>query len=413
MAVVGGASLAAACTESLDGGAACPALCPSQGESFRDTTLDAIVFDTTITGFPTLGLSPLLLLANRPDTLVTRAVIRFDELTRSYSPNKTGAIDSISLVDSVFLTLPLDSSGRLGTTPVTIDVFDVDTTSSDSVSAVVSSLFRPDRRIGSISVIPSLTGDSLHIPLSKKVLETKLATQARLRVGLQISGGSGQLRIVAYSFSSAAPTLRYDASTDTVYSPIMVKPNTAIAGVTLDQNLAYQLYTIVVEGSTPPAGDRLVVGGYPASRSYLRFRVPALITDSSTIVRAELVLTQEASSFGSANDSVAILALVPTTTDAVKDLRRILDMSAEGSFAAIDSTRFLPAASGPRALNVLTLVRTWRTLPPEVPRALAFRINREGAQASEIRFYSSKAPLASMRPRLRLTYLPRSEFVLP
>lgn len=412
-AVLSAVTFAAACSESLDGGAACPALCPTQGESFRDTTLNAVVLDTTVTGFPTLGLSALMLLANRPDTIVTRAVLRFDELNRSYYPNKGDLMDTISAVDSVFLKLPLDSTGRLGTTPVTINVFDVDTTQSDSVTSVVSSLFRPDRRIGSITVIPSLTGDTLRVPLSKTVIAKKIVDLERLRVGLEMTGGVGQLRLVAFRFSSSAPILEYDASTDTVYAPITVLPKTSIPGVTVDQNLAYQSYTMIVQGSPPPAGDQLVAGGYPASRFYLRFQIPAYITDSSTIVRAELLLTQRPSMFGAAHDSVAMVALVPATTDAVTDLRRVLDMSAEGSFAAIDSIRFLPADSGAKVINVLTLVRTWRTLPTQVPRALAFRINREGAQASELRFFSSRAPLMSLRPRLRITYLPRSEFALP
>jgi hypothetical protein len=63
-------------------------------------------------------------------------------------------------------------------------------------------------------------------------------------------------------------------------------------------------------------------------------------------------------------------------------------------------------------VNVLALARTWRTLPPNVPRAIAFKIGLEGAQPAELRFYSSEAPV-NLRPRLRITYLPRSEFVLP
>lgn len=404
---------AAACGESLDGGAACPSLCPSQTQNFRDTTFEAVMLDTSVSGFPSLGLSPMVLLANHPDTLVTRAVIRFDALVTAFLPNGTGTLDSVTTVDSVFLKLPLDSTGRGGTGAVTIEAFDVDTVGRDTVSAVVASLFRPDRRIGAITVTPSLTTDTLRIPLSRAVLAQKIADKLPLRVGLRMTGGSGQLRLMAFVNDVGAPTLHYDAASDTSYRDIAVATSASLGNAITDVNLAYQVYSLVDKGSPSLGPDVLAVGGFPAYRSYLRFRIPAVIVDSSTIVRAELLLTQRPSAFANTGDSVAIVALVPTTTQSVTDMRRVLDLSASGIFAAIDSTRLVPRDSGVKVINVLTLARTWKVLPNDVPRALAFRINREGSQASELRFFNSKASTPSLRPRLRITYLPRSEFALP
>jgi hypothetical protein len=172
------------------------------------------------------------------------------------------------------------------------------------------------------------------------------------------------------------------------------------------------VYALVDRGSAAPDASTLIVGGYPAYRSYLRFSVPKSITDSSTIVRAEVLLTQRRSTFASAKDTVTIVPLVPTTTTAITDLRRILDLAADGSFASLDTARLVPSDSGLRALNVLSMARTWSTLPADVPRALAFRIGIEGAQPAELRFFSSKAA-ASLRPRLRITYQPRVEFAIP
>ena len=403
---------AAACTESLDGGAACPSLCPSKAESFRDTIVDAVVLDTSLGGYPTLGLSPFILIANRPDTVVTNAVIRFDVLPTVFSPNKGATVDSITAVDSVFLRFPLDSTGRRGTAPVTLEVYDVDTTASDTVTAVVRSLFRPDRRIGSLVVTPSAIGDSLRIPFSKSALAAKIAAKGRLRLGVRMRGGSGQLRTVAFVAGAGAPTVVFDPSTDTTYAPQQISPSTIVPNATADVELAYTVYMISDLASPPPGAGTLLVGGFPAYRSYLRFNVPARITDSSTIVRAEVLLTQQASTFGNAAESVGLFALVPTTTNLVTDLRRILDLAAAGSFAGVDSSALVPSSAGVRAVNVLALARTWRTLPPDVPRAIAFKIGLEGSQPSELRFYSSEAP-AALRPRLRITYLPRSEFVLP
>ncbi len=412
LALVAAAVGAAACTESLEGGGACPSLCPSGQESFRDTTFSATVIDTSLSGFPSLGLSALMLVANRPDTVVSRGVLRFDVLPSTFQRNRTGATDSIRTIDSVFLRLPLDSTGRRGLEPVTIEAFDVDTTQNDSVAAVVRSLFRTDRRLGSQTFVPATTGDSLRIPLSPTIVQAKIASRSRLRIGLRITGGSGQIRVVAFVQGRSAPTVTFDPTTDTTFAPLFVSPNTSVPELTADAELAFQAFTLIDTGSPDLAGSNLVIGGFPAARSFLSFDVPLRITDSSTIVRAELLLTQLPSVFGTQTDSAYIVPLIPTATSAVTDLRRILDLSAEARFARLDSLRFLPSASGERSLNILPLVRTWPLLPASIPRAIAFRINLEGAQPIELRFHSSEA-LASLRPRLRITYLPRTEFALP
>ncbi len=404
-------AVAAACTENLEGGAACPSLCPEQSEQFRDTIIEAVALDTSLGGFPPLGLASNLVLANRPDTLVTRAVMRFDQLITAFSPNGGSAIDSITTVDSVFLKVPLDTTGRRGAAPIAVQVYDVDTTANDSTTSVVRSLFRADRLIGQLTVTPNTTGDTLRIPLSRTVMQAKIAAKGRLRVGLRLSG-PGQLRLRAFTLGIGSSTLQYDAASDTLYRPIIITAGTTISGAPSDVNLAYSVYAITDVGSPPPGPNTLVVGGYPAYRSYLRFNVPLRISDSSTIVRADLLLTQRPSRFTNAADTVAVFPLVPTTTVDVTDLRRVLDLAAEGTLAGLDTTRLVPRDSGQKALNVLGLARTWRSLPTNVPRALALRIGLEGAQPAELRFFSRTAP-AALRPKLRITYLPKSEFVLP
>ena len=403
---------ASACTETFSGGDACPSLCPSKPTAFKDTIVDAVILDTTLGGYPELGLSATLLLANRPDTLVTRGVLRFDVLPSTYLPNKTGAAEGITTVDSVVLVLPLDTTGWKGSAPVTIEAFDVDTTQNDSSRIVVSSLFRADRLLGSVVVTPSTQGDSLRIPISGSVLAAKIAASARLRVGLRMSGGNGQLRIIAFALGAGAPYLRFDPSTDTTYAPAVVSLSTSIELATTDVNLAYLIYGLVDKGSAVPDATTLVIGGFPAYRTYLRFTLPKSISDSSTIVRAEVLLTQRRSTFANFADTVSVLPLVPTTTSTISDIRRILDLSADGAFAALDSTRLVPSDSGVRSINVLSLARSWGSLPADVPRAIAFRIGLEGAQPAELRFFSSEAP-AALRPRLRITYLPRTESAIP
>jgi hypothetical protein len=338
--------------------------------------------------------------------------MRFDVLTTAYAPNRTGAVDSITTVDSVFLKIPLDTTGRRGTGPVTIEAYDVDTTVSDTVPAVLRSLFRADRFIGSLSLTPSTTGDTIRVPLSKTVLAAKIAAKKRLRVGLRMVGGAGQLRLRAFTLGISATTLQYDPTTDTTYAPAVVTAQTTLPGGSEDVNIAYSTYGLIDVGSQAPGVGTLVVGGLPSYRTYMRFNLPLRITDSSTIVRADLVLTQQRSRFGNAGDTVAVYPLVPNATSEVSDLRRAIDLAAEGRLIGMDTTLLVPSDSGQKVFNVLTLARSWRTLAKSVPRALALRIGFEGAQPAELRFFSAEAP-AALRPKLRITFLPKSEFVLP
>jgi hypothetical protein len=158
-----------------------------------------------------------------------------------FSANKGAAVDSITAVDSVFLRFPLDSTGRRGSTPVTLEVYDVDTTASDSVAAVVQSLFRADRKIGSLVVTPSAIGDSIRIPFSKTVMAAKIAAKGRLRLGVRMRGGSGQLRAVAFVAGAGAPTVVFDPSTDTTYAPQQISPSTIVPNTTAVVELAYSV----------------------------------------------------------------------------------------------------------------------------------------------------------------------------
>jgi hypothetical protein len=68
---------------------------------------------------------------------------------------------------------------------------------------------------------------------------------------------------------------------------------------------------------------------------------------------------------------------------------------------------------GTREFQVLGFVRNWRgTDPATTPRALALNSGREGISGRLVDFFSMEAPLA-VRPRLRITYLPRREEGLP
>lgn len=407
---------AAACTESIEGGgAACPLLCPSVPNSFRDTIIEAVVLDTTISGFPTLGLSPSLLLASRGDTIETRGVIRFDVLPTSFTPNNSGETATITTVDSTFLRIVIDSTGAKGRSQVVLEAYDVDTTETNPSAATVMSLFRADRLIGSLPLTTVAARDTIRIPISNAVLQQKLAAHARLRIGLRISGAtSAQLRIVAFSAGLASPLLSFDPSTDTSYIARGISPSTTFGGVTGEELLAASVSMLLVKGTPDAGAQTLSVGGLPGRRSYLRFNIPSAILDSSTIVRADLLLTQRGYASADPRDTIAVVPLIGVSSSLVTDLRRAMELAAPGLFTnpPLDSLLLVPSDSGVRSVDVLGVVRTWAALPANVYRALVLRSSHEGSEPGEARFYSIEAP-AGLRPRMRVTYLPRVDRALP
>ena len=409
------AVLVTACTDKINGGAACPDLCPTQPNAFRDTTINAVELDTTISGFPTFGLSTTILLANRPDTVESSAVVRYDVLPTAFTPNNTGDTVTITAVDSVYLRVVIDSTGARGAAQVQLQAFDVDTTDTSPSSAVIRSLFRPDRLIGSVPITTVAARDTVRIPILKSVLQKKITEKSRLRIGLRLAGvTSAQIRIVQQRSGFASPLLTFDPSTDTTYLPQRVSPNTTFGGTASEQLLAAAVSSLLIKGTPDAGAQTLTVGGLPSRRSYLRFNVPSNIVDSSTIVRAELILTQRPVRGIDPKDTIAVVPLIGVSSVLVTDIRRAMELAAPGLFTSptLDSLLVFPSDSGPKTLNVLGVVRNWAALPATVYRALVLRSSHEGSEPAEARFYSIEAPL-SLRPRIRITYLPRVDRALP
>jgi hypothetical protein len=415
-------AVAAGCTERIESGAACPELCPTENVPVSDTTLDAVVFDSVLSGYPGPGEHTLFLLAGqpRPDTLDVRGVVRFDSLPARYFP--TGAADSVQItqVDSGFITLHIDTASTLLTQAATISAYDVDTVgvANDTSAAVINRLFRPDRLIGAVTIQPGgLTADSLRVPISNAAIAAKARDTLKLRIGLRIAS-TAPVRLRVVSSQGGAQTnpvrLSFDpkSATDTTYSPIVLGPSSSTPTGDAESALGFRDFTVVAAGTVPSFGTDLVVGGLPARRTFLRFSVPSRFIDSATIVRATLLLNQRPVPGASAADTVELTTDIVVADQTVTDLRRSIDLSAAGAGFGVDSLRISPADSGLRSLGLVNLVRSWRAFPATTQRAIVLRARLEGAQVSALRFISAEGS-STLRPRVRISYIPRTEFALP
>ncbi|MEP6493079.1 MAG: hypothetical protein ABJF01_10410 [bacterium] len=403
----------AACSENLDGGKSCPLLCPEQAVTLADTTIDAVIGDTTVPGLPPIGSEGFLMLASHGDTLETRAIVRFDTLPQTYT--KTSIDSTIVKLDSAILVVPIVKPDSLKRphAPLTIEVYNVDTTESDTVTAVLATFFRPDRFLGSKTFAPESLLDTLRVPISTDSVLSRVLNGKKLRVGFRVRSSVGIDLRIGTTHVGQAVTLRMVASKDTAAAPVIVSPlsNTPLDATFLSDPLSD--YTIVLKGGTTTPSTILAVGGVPSRRVFLRFNVPSRIVDSTTIVRASLLLTQVPNRRLAQHDSVYVYPLAVLASPVVTDVASLLQFVGPSGQFNLDSVSMAPGDSGVRSFEIVGLVRTWKAQPSTVsPRTLALRSGAEGQLPGEFDFFSSKAAVG-VRPRLRITYVTKSSSGLP
>jgi hypothetical protein len=155
------------------------------------------------------------------------------------------------------------------------------------------------------------------------------------------------------------------------------------------------------------------VGGVPSRRAFLRFDIPSRIIDSSTVLRATLLLTQRPNRTIDVKDSVLVVPHLVVAGDEVTDVTRAAVLL---SPFALDSLVIAPGDSGLREIEIVAALRTWAasgtgTLKPQ--RAVVLRSSREAFSPFEALFFSRDATDASVRPRLRVSYALRTSFGIP
>lgn len=410
---------ASACTEEFQGGAGCPVLCPESGFEIVSDTLDAVIaLDTTLRGYPLPGGEPQLTLLQRfgpGDTVITAGIIRFDFIPKMV-PVGTNDSTPVAKIDTAFLRLAtgaLDSlSGRdtAKHVPVTIEVYDVDTTASDFDTAAVRARFRPGTLIGTYTVRRDSLPDSVFVTLDTAAVRSRVQA-GRLRVGLRIRS-EASMQVPIRSVEGGGPLyLRFrarSAAGDTVTRT--VAPASVSSGGEGDVPVLDD-YLIALRGTPPPPPQVLAAGGVPAQRIYMRFALPAFLVDSVTVVRAALVMTQTPVR-GRSDDTVRA-----TVQANISIARPVLDPSRAAllvrAVPGLAERVRAPQDSGIVRFELAGTIPVWRQTPEdELPRAIVLRSSREGQFPSEFHFFSSEAP-AALRPRLEISYVPRVDFSLP
>jgi len=403
-------SIVAACTESLDTNVGCPDLCSNQSGGIETITIDPVVLDTTVSALAGQGTENSMLVATRGDTVDSRAVIRFDSIPARYQKLVADtATTAITTVDSARIRFRIDTTGAKFPGPVTIEAYDVNTDAADSLTDAVAALFTPARLITSKTFNKDSLKDTVIIELPPSAILSRLGQ--RLRIGLRATSpaGSVQFRIWAVE-SGLAEQLYFRAEPDTLVKPIQLVPYSKTPANQVSIASSLSDYTVLVKGPRPPPPGSLDVGGLPARRVYMRFNVPAFISDTAQIIRASLLLTQIPDRTVDPKDTLRIIAHVSLATKAVTDVARAAQITAQTS---LDTLRVAPADSGVKLLEVAQIIGLWRTQKADqTPRAMVLISGTEGQAPVRAVFFSIEAA-PELRPRLRISYSTRKTNGLP
>jgi len=409
LAVASVAVILGSCTEKLDSSGVCAVLCPPLGGAVQNVTIDAIAVDTAVPALSGPGAETRLLLATRGYTLDARIIFRFDSLPSTYREGSDTA-KLITFVDSAILRLRIDTLSIKGGDPVTIEAYDVDTTANDTSTAAVLALFRPDRLIASHSYTRSGFRDTIDYSIPNAHVLAKAQSGQALRIGLRaVSIGSSQISF--FSEESGLPTrLRFRVSADTVIPPYFIQP---FSQTPTDDPIAREnLGDYTIFARRPPEGSPvdLEVGGIPARRTVFRFDIPSSIIDSSTIVRATLLLNQISNPMLDPTDTVFVLPQLSLAGSAVTDPAKAAQII---TGLGIDTVKVRPGDSGPVLIELASAFPVWTALKPsETPRVVVLRSRDEGVSPLQVRFYSLEAA-PGLRPRLRISYTNEVPLGLP
>ena len=399
----------ASCSENLDSSGVCSVLCPAVGGEIQNITLDAIQLDTTVQALSGLGTEPGLLLANRGDTLDTRIIVRFDSLPTKFTPTSDTA-QPITSVDSAYIQLHLDTLSIRGTGPVTIEAYDVDTTANDTSTAAILALFRSDRFISSQTFARTDLKDTVNYYFSNAVLLAKIQSSSHLRIGLRATGStSSQMDFISAEAGQPA-VLYFRATPDTMTKPLNVS---LLSKTPVDESIAATHltdYTVIAKAPVQAPLTDLAVGGLPPTRIYVRFNIPLNIIDSSTVVRATLLLNQIPNTSIDPGDTVRLLPGLVLAGNAVKDPAKAAQIATD---IALDTVLLTPGGSGVKSVELARAFAAWRTQSPDTTaRALVLRSLTEGSSPLEVSFSSSEAAIG-LRPQLRISFTPRVPLGLP
>jgi len=341
-------------------------------------------------------------------------VIRFDSLPQFTATSSTDTTQiPITVVDSVLLHLTFDSTAAKVAYTSSVLVYDVGGAVDDTAAADLAAQFVPANLIGVRHVGIGKMVDTVTVSLDTTRVRQHIQSRTPLRLGLRVtSSGSMTARLYATG-TTRSPGLTLRVSPDSLLGAKGVVPysktpvnNTPIAAYLRD-------FSFIVSGNTPVPPARLVVGGLPGTRAYLRFNIPRRYLDSAIVVRATLILNQVGNTTLDGADTMSVQPLIgvgaPLVTDPTKAAR-----ITSYPIAPMSPLKTLTEQTTPVEIQLAPVFKVWAIQADTLlPRAVILQSLREGSSPQQAVFYTSQALDPALRPKLRISYSLRSRIGTP
>lgn len=388
-------ALLASCGEDVlaPGNGTCPAYCPPERVSAIDSILaDNIERDTSVVGYVLpyeAGGLQLVSDSTAPVLKESRGVFRFLPFPDSVLVKAGDTIPApVTQVDSFSLQFAVRDRSLLQTglalvvyrLPLTVD--------STTAFADLDPYFADSTQIAVIPVGDSLVDATVSVRLDPGVFPMFDQDGRRAAVGVVLRAPTGGvLTLGAVDGNDGAVLQRF------------MQVDSAGTDVARSDGKLPEFDTFVGPPRAEPGPGILRVGGSPSARALLRVNLPPRIADSSTIVRATLLLLPAAPVFGAPGDSLRIIAAGVGVDVGAKS--PVLGVSSDSLARRLATLP--PGYTDTVRLDVTTLMVDWAGDPTR-PRTLVLRAIPEGNGFAELWFGSSAA--GAQRPLLEVTFVP-------
>jgi hypothetical protein len=382
------AAAMAGCAEQLAAPAPCDKPCLAPPLLVQDTIAPLAGADSSFAGYILRDHQTTLLVSNNLPAADDRAFVRF--IPRAdFVVIGTDTVDSLSyVIDSVVFQFNLISRDTtvLGDSLV---LYRLDPSADTTITfaALDAAVHDPARFIAAIPLVDSVHFGSLRIKLDSAEAANLLlippADSGKLSIGLRVGANT--------------PTGLMLSSSNTSLSPAFI---TFVRADTADTTLQHRTLLRVGEQSGTreaaplvPDPDLITLGGIPSSRGIFRFALPKLITDTGTVIKAQLMLIPPGPIYGLPNVNARIEA-----RNALTDLGRRSPVST----TAMEADSLVLGTIDTVLVPVTTLVRAWGGTI-NLPHILVVSLREEGGSFVQPVFGSTRSA-PQYRPRLIVTY---------
>ncbi len=385
-----------ACTEQLSAPGQCPELCPGEDIQVVDTLLTGIVAnDSSFRGYTLPHQTPMLIVSDEDSARSVAVVRMFPRPSRIFRLAGDTVGEAIR-VDSVRMVLRLVARDT-AVNNLRVLIYRLPRTLVDSTTTfdTIQPHFTPANLVDSIPVHDDSLAQTLVQLIPPAAVEPDTVDSGIVAIGLDIRA-DGQTSVTFETETAligTPPSLRYHVTSAVEDSVKRI----------FTQTPTFDTFVQAVEPGTPPA-TAITVGNLPSARAVVRFAVPRALVDSTTVVRATLLLTPVRPATGRPGERFDLEAVAILRDFGGKSVI-LPDLTVRGfGSVVVGSTDTIPIEIGP-------IVRFWRTAGDSIPRAIILRNLDERLMLGEIQVGRGNAGAAA--PRLRLTYVPRYRFGVP